>query len=156
MNTQPLFRNAFLPVLTGAALLFGTAATAQEIPQTQVPAPVLTAFNAAFPKAMDVEWDLKGTQYNVEFETGLFRNDHEVWYDATGKQLRHEEEVAGSDLPEAVKATIAKEFAGFSTDDVKRIEADGATTYIVELQNGPTEWKVAYDAAGKQLQKQAD
>lgn len=152
MKTPSILSAAF----AAAALLTGTAANAQDLTPAQVPAPVVAAFNTAFPKAMDVEWDLKGTQYNVEFETGLFRNDHEAWYDATGTLLRHEEELSASDLPEAVTATIAKEFAGFRTDDVTRIEADGATTYIVELQNGPTEWKVAYDNNGKQLQKQAD
>ncbi|MCC6838654.1 MAG: PepSY-like domain-containing protein [Flavobacteriales bacterium] len=142
--------------LAAAALLAGTALHAQHLAPAQVPAAVTVAFTKAFPKAMDIEWKQKGEQYKVEFETGLFRDDHEVWYDAAGKLLRHEEEVSASDLPEAVKAAIAKEFPGYRTDDAKRIEADGATTWIVELQNGPEEWKVAYDAAGVQLRKQAD
>lgn len=142
--------------LAAAALLAGTALHAQHLAPAQVPAAVTVAFAQAFPKAMDIEWKQKGEQYKVEFETGLFRDDHEAWYDASGKLLRHEEEVSASDLPEAVKAAIAKEFPGYRTDDVKRIEADGATTWIVEVQNGPVEWKVAYDAAGVQLRKQAD
>ncbi|HRO39969.1 MAG TPA: PepSY-like domain-containing protein [Flavobacteriales bacterium] len=152
MKTPSILSAAFAAV----ALLAGTALHAQKLTAAQLPAPVTTAFAKAFPKAMDIEWKQKGEQYKVEFETGLFRNDHEAWFDATGKLLRHEEEVSASDLPEAVKAAIAKDFPDFRTDDVKRIEAEGATTWIVELQNGPTEWKVAYDAAGKQLQKQAD
>ena len=145
-----------ITIACAAALLTGTALHAQHLTPAQVPAAITTAFNQTFPKAMDIEWKQKGEQYKVEWETGLFRNDHEAWYDAAGKLLRHEEEAAASDLPEAVKAAIAKEFPGYRSDDVKRIEAEGATTWIVELQNGPEEWKVAYDAAGKQLQKQAD
>lgn len=145
-----------LTIICAAALLTGNPLHAQRLDPAQLPAPVAAAFTKAFPKAMDIEWKQKGEQYKVEFETGLFRDDHEAWYDAAGKLLRHEEEVSASDLPEAVKAAIAKEFPGYRTDDVKRIEADGATTWIVELQNGSEEWKVAYDAAGVQLRKQAD
>lgn len=152
MKTPSILSAAF----AAAALLTGTAANAQDLTSAQVPAPVVAAFSTAFPKAMDVEWDLKGTQYNVEFETGLFRNDHEAWYDATGTLLRHEEELSASDLPEAVTAAITKDFPGFRTDDVKRITERGTITWIVEVQNKPTEWKVAYDNNGKQLQKQAD
>lgn len=144
-------------LFAASALLAGTTALqAQHLAPAQLPAAVSVAFAEAFPKAMDIEWKQKGELYKVEFETGLFRDDHEAWYDAGGKLLRHEEEVSASELPEALKAAIAKDFPGFRTDDVKRIEADGATTWIVEVQNGPEEWKVAYDAAGAQLRKQAD
>lgn len=157
INAKPNTMKAFLSIaIASAALLAGTAATAQKLAPQQVPAPVSAAFAQAFPKAVDVEWKQKGEQYKVDFEQGLFRNDHEVWYDASGKLLRHEEEAAASDLPEAVKAAIAKEFPGFRTDDVERIEAEGAITWIVELQKGPEEWKVAYGPDGQQLQKQAD
>src|SRR5690606_36294548 len=96
-------------------------ANAQKLAPAQLPAPVLGAFNKNHPKAMDVEWKLRGTQYKVEFETGLLFRDHEVWYDADGKELRHEEEISASDLPEEVAKAIAADFPGFRTDDVERI-----------------------------------
>ncbi|HMU13827.1 MAG TPA: PepSY-like domain-containing protein [Flavobacteriales bacterium] len=139
------------------AALTSTSLHAQHLTPAQVPAPVSTAFAQAFPKAMDVEWKQKGEQYKVEFETGLLFTDHEVWYDATGKMLRHEEEISSSDLPAAVNSAIAKEFAGYRVDDTERVTADGVATYVVELKmSGQPEWKVAYGADGKQLQKQAD
>ncbi|MGB6046440.1 MAG: PepSY-like domain-containing protein [Flavobacteriales bacterium] len=129
---------------------------AQDLTPAQVPAPVMASFNKEFPKAMDVDWDLKGTQYKVEFETGLLGNDHEAWYDASGKLLKHKEEISASDLPAAVSAAIAKDFAGYRTDDVERVTQDGAMTYIMELKKTGEEWKVAYDAGGKQLEKRQD
>ncbi len=143
--------------IASALALFGTTTHAQDLLATQVPAPVQGAFAKAFPGAMDVDWDLKGTQYKVEFETGLLFTDHEAWYDASGKLLRHEEEISASDLPAAVTSVIATEFPGYRTDDVERITIDGTVSYLVELkQKGLPEWKVAYDANGKQLQKVQD
>ncbi len=140
-----------------ATMGLATAAHAQKLPAAQVPAPVQAAFTKAFPNALDVEWKASGTQYKVEFETGLVSSDHEAWYDATGKLLRHEEELSSNDLPAAVSAAITKDFPGYRVDDSERITMDGVVSYIVELkQKGQPEWKVAYDVAGKQLQKQAD
>lgn len=140
-----------------AAMGFAPAANAQKLPPTQVPAPVQAAFTKAFPNAMDVEWKMRGTQYKVEFETGLFFTDHEAWYDASGKLLRHEEEISPGDLPAAVTSAIATEFPGYRIDDTERITIDGVVSYVVELKmKGYQEWKVAYDASGKQLQKLVD
>jgi len=129
---------------------------AQDLTPAQVPAAVMASFNKEFPKAMDVEWDLKGTQYKVEFETGLLGTDHEAWYDANGKQLKHKEEISVSDLPAAVSAAIARDFDGYRTDDVERITQDGTTSYTLELKKLNEEWEVAYDAKGMQLEKRQD
>ncbi|MBK9765162.1 MAG: PepSY-like domain-containing protein [Flavobacteriales bacterium] len=155
-NNRKITRTSNL-VLAATAMLFGTALSAQRLQPEQVPAPVKSAFDKAFSGAMDVEWDLKGTQYKVEFETGLFFTDHEAWYDATGQMLRHEEEIGASDLPAAVTAGINSEFAGYSVDDTERITVGGVLSYVVELElKGQPDWKVAYDANGKQLQKQQE
>ncbi|MCC6541714.1 MAG: PepSY-like domain-containing protein [Flavobacteriales bacterium] len=143
--------------LAVATLTTGATLHAQQLTTAQLPGPVTAAFNQAFPMAMDVEWKMKGEQYKVEFETGLLFTDHEVWYDATGKLLRHEEEISTSELPAAVSAAIAKEFAGYRMDDAERVTTDGVASYVVELKmSGQPEWKVVYGADGKQLQKQAD
>lgn len=142
-----------LAIATGAS----SSAHAQKLTHDQVPAAVHTAFSKAFPEAIGVKWKMEGTQYQGDFETGLLRTDHEVWYDATGRLLRHEEDITASDLPAAVSAAIASEFPGYRVDDVERITMNGAVSYVAELKlKGQQEWKVAYDAAGKQLQKQID
>lgn len=149
--------NTTRSILASVAILIGTAATAQNLHPDQVPAPVKSAFAKAFPAAMDVEWDLKGTHYKVEFETGLFFTDHEAWYDAAGNMLRHEEEISASDLPAAVTTAINSEFPGYIVDDTERITVEGVLSYVVELESkGQADWKVAYDANGKQLQKRQD
>ncbi len=106
---------------------------------------------------MDVESRVKGAQYKVEFETGLFFTDHEAWYSADGKLLRHEEEVSQSDLPEPIVSAAGREFPVYRVDDVERITVEGVVSYVVELKlKGQPEWKVAYDVTGKQLEKRQD
>lgn len=154
--TNPRNINTILaPALVAAFGLSVQPAVAQKLPEAQVPAAVTAHFKKTWPQAADVKWELKGTQYEVDFETGLLGQDHEAWYDGSGKLLKHEEEVSAADLPAAVNATIQREFAGSRVDDVDRITIDDASSYIVELK-GTQKWKVVFDANGAVKEKRAD
>lgn len=135
---------------------FANATFGQDVPQSQVPSLVVNNFQQSFPKAFDVEWELNGVNYKVEFETGLVRTDHEMWYDKTGKLLRHKEEISQSDLPQKVVTKINSEFSGYSVDDMKRITEGNKATYTLELKSFTEEWKVVFDADGNVLSKIAD
>lgn len=155
MNNTSNILNTALAVI--ATAMMGLTLPAQATLNSPIPAAVQAAFSKAHPTAFDVEWKVKGTQYKVEFETGLLFVDHEIWYDATGKVIRHQEEITVSELPAAVTTAASTEFTGYQIDDADRITADGATSYVLELKmKGQPEWKVAYDGNGKQLQKRVD
>lgn len=139
-----------------ALLLVTNMALGQDIPQNQVPSLVVNNFQQAFPKALDVEWELKGELYKVEFEIGLFGTDHEAWYDKTGKLMKHKEEISRKDLPKNVIAKINKDFSGYKVDDVKKIMEGGKITYTLELKTFTQEWKAAFDTEGNILSKIAD
>lgn len=139
-----------------AIILFANAALGQEIPQSQVPSLIINNFQKSFSKVFDVEWELDGENYKVEFETSLFGPDHNVWYDKTGKQIRHKEEITKNDLPQKVLATISTTFNGFRIDDVKKITEGGKVIYTLELESRTEEWKVTFDAGGNILSKIAD
>lgn len=139
-----------------ALLLLANTSFGQNIPQSQVPSIIVNSFQQAFPRAFDVEWELVGEMYKVEFETGLFRTDHNMWYNQTGKLSRHEEEVGKSDLPQKVTSKIKSEFRGYRVDDVKKITEGADITYALELKTRTEEWKVAFDKEGNILTKVAD
>lgn len=142
-----------LLLITG--LLFQSVfCVAQDIPQSQVPSVVVNSFKQQFPKATDVEWELKGDQYQVEFEIGLA--DHEAWIDATGKIVTLRQEIPAKDLPEAVKTTIKRDFDGYRTTDTKKITDHGTITYKAELKKFSEEWDVTFSQDGKILDKKAD
>jgi uncharacterized membrane protein YkoI len=132
------------------------SAYAQDIAQSNVPSLVVTNFQQAFSKARDIEWEMDGDLFKVEFEIGMFGPDHEAWYNAEGQLLKHKEEISKADLPEKVQATIKNEFEGYRVDDVKKLTAGNEVTYLMELKKLTEEWKVAIDANGKTLSKIAD
>lgn len=136
-------------------IYFANTTFGQDIPQSQVPSVIVNNFQQAFPKAYDVEWELKGETYKVEFETGS-GSDHDAWYDKTGKLIRHKEEISKSDLPQKVLDKIAAEFSGYRADDVKKITEGKKTIYTLELKTLTEEWKVTFDSNGTILNKVAD
>ncbi len=139
-----------------ALLVFANMVCGQDIPQGQVPSLVVNSFQQAFPKAFDVEWEMDGEMYKVDFETGLLGTDHDAWYDKTGKLVRHKEEISKSDLPQSVLTKINAGFSGYHVDDVKKNTESGKVTYTLELKTSTEEWKVAFDTEGNVLSKVAD
>lgn len=135
---------------------FANTLFAQEIPQSQVPSLIVNNFQQTFSKAFDVEWELDGALYKVEFETGLLGTDHKAWYDKTGKLVRHKQEISKSDLPKKVLGKINSDFSSYRVDDVKKISESGKVTYTLELKSFTKEWKVAFDEEGNILSKVAD
>lgn len=145
-------------ILTGffALLINANVSFAQDIQQSQVPSVVVNSFHKTFSNASDVEWELQGDLYKVEFETGFLSTDHDAWYDKGGKLVEHKEEIAKRDLPSAVLAAIKKDFNSYRVDDMKRITKGQQVIYTLELKNAAEELKVAFDNRGKVLSKALD
>ncbi|KDN55610.1 PepSY-like domain-containing protein [Flavobacterium seoulense] len=143
-------------ILTLAAISMFSISMAQDIPSSQVPSVILNQFNKNFPKATDVEWEIKGNLYNVDFETG-WNVDHEVWYNAEGKMTKHKEDISLKELPKAVHNKIKTNFKGYTIDDLKRITDNGKVVYKMELNSLLNQdWDVIIDANGTILSKIAD
>lgn len=132
-----------------------SAVVAQDLLQSDVPSVVVNNFQKAFPKAYDVEWELKGELYEVDFETGV-SIDHEAWYDKTGKLVKHKQEIAKTDLPKAVLNTLNTDFKGYRVEDAKKITEGSKVTYKLDLESTTSEWKVLLSSEGKVLSKIAD
>ncbi|WP_240623407.1 PepSY-like domain-containing protein [Brumimicrobium aurantiacum] len=131
-----------------AALLIGTGTLfAQDIPQNQVPSVVVNNFKKEFPKAVDIEWEMKGEQYNVEFEIG-WSKDFEAWFSADGTIIRYTEEISQSELPSDVKSAITKNYPGYSIDDVEKLVSGKEVSYEVELEKGSEDVDVIFSENG--------
>lgn|SRR5690606_33865482 len=129
---------------------------AQDIPQSQVPSLVLNSFQQKYPKAYDVEWELKGDLYKVEFEKSLLGDDVEVWFDKSGKVVRSKEEISKSELPKAVLDKIDAEFKASIIKDVEKFNENGTISYKVEIKTIREEWDVLFDEKGNILSKKLD
>jgi uncharacterized membrane protein YkoI len=143
-------------LILSAALAISLSAQAQDIPQSQVPSVILNQFNKQFPKTTDVEWEMDGNLYNVDFEIG-WNIDHEIWYNAEGKMVKHKEDISKSELPKAVNDRIQADFSGYSIDDLERITDNGKVVYKLELNAlTQTDWDIVIDSEGKVISKIAD
>ena len=121
---------------------------AQDIPQSQVPSVVANQFSIDFPKAKDVEWELKNDVYNVDFEQG-WSKDFEAWYSANGTLIRLEEELLSkSELPKAVITSIEEKFPTYRIDDVTKITKNEEITYKVEIEKGNQERSLYFNENG--------
>jgi hypothetical protein len=125
---------------------------AQDITQSEVPSVVVNSFQKTFPKAVEVEWELKGDKYKVEFETG-FDVDHSAWYTKEGTLTKHKEEIAQSALPKTVVSAINANYKGYRIDDCSKYTQYGKVSYKVELESEAQDWKIWFDPSGKELNK---
>lgn len=141
-----------ITLIATALTLISTATFAQDIHPREVPSVVANNFKKEFPKASDIEWELDGENYNVDFEIG-WGTDHEIWYDAAGNVLKHEEEISRGDLPNEVTSKIKTDFKDLRIDGAKKITTGEQVTYEVELENFTEEWKVFFSATGEVLHK---
>lgn len=143
-----------LIIAFGLLLAHGTG-LAQNIPQSQVPSLVLNNFKQSFPRAYDVEWEIKNNEYRVEFETKGSK-DHEVWYDNSGRLLKHKEDIAKRKIPAAILSVIKNDFNGYRIEDAKKITTGSTIQYSMELKTLKQEWKVFFDEKGTILKQYAD
>jgi hypothetical protein len=135
-----------LIILAATALLSINVSFAQDLSPADVPSVVINSFNKSFPKSSKVEWELKGDNYNAEFDVN--RRDHEVWISKTGAIVKHKKELKTSEIPAAVSDQIKRSYNGFRIDDVNRYEVNKKFYYKVELKKLNEERKVVFDQKG--------
>ena len=123
-------------------------------PKEETPAPAKAAFFAKYPSAEKVKWSVeKPGEFEVEFT--LNKVESSALYDEVGKLLETEVEIKEAELPQAAKATIAKDFAGFKLDEIeKATDAKGVASYEIEAAKGKEKLKLSFDANGKLLSKE--
>jgi len=136
--------------------LFGTATlSAQDLKMTDVPVNLNTNFQKLYPTATDVEWEMDGLNYKVEFDQGV--NEHDIWYNQNGEVIKMKSEISITDLSAAVSSALKTKYAEYTVDSIDKIQANGTTTYEIELEKGLfTEKKVVFDTKGNVVSEMND
>lgn len=120
--------------------------TVDGMPQSEVPAKVLSAFEQSNPRAL-AQWEIENGLYHVEsWQQGV---EHDSWYTADGTWIRTERDYHGT-LPANVQAYINTNYRGYMVDDVDYITTPQGNYYEVELEkdNAP-DVKVRVTEEGK-------
>jgi hypothetical protein len=121
--------------------------------KVEVPAVVKSAFDVKYPKAEKVNW---GLEKPGEFEAEFVLNSVEssAVFDSKGQFIESETEIRESELPQAIKAAIAKDFAGYKIGEAaKSTDAKGVSTYELEVSKDKEKYEISFDANGKLLKK---
>ena len=119
----------------------------------EVPAAVKSAFEAKYPKAEKVNWGLeKQGEYEAEFVMNGIESSAN--FDSKGQFIEFETEIKESELPQVIKATLAKDFVGYKIGDVaKSTNAKGIVNYEMEASKGNDKFEISFDANAKLLNK---
>lgn len=142
-------------IILAAGLLFSNTAIGQDISESDVPSVLVNKFKSAYPQATDVDWEMDGELYKVEFETEG-NIDHDIWYNSSGELVRHKEDIAQSELPQAVLSRVNTDFKGYTIEDSQRTTTGSDTVYKLELDSQTDEWEVTIAANGQIIKKEAD
>jgi hypothetical protein len=127
--------------LVAAVLVSG--AVAEDVGESAVPAVVRDALKKAYPNAARVEWEKqKSGNFEAEFKSGKQQID--VTLAPSGEILETDMEITAAELPQAVRATLDKQFAGQKVKEAEKVDKGGTTVYEVELA-GKTEVVVSAD-----------
>ena len=139
-------------MLLFVCIAFMVFANAQK-PIDETPAAAKTAFSAKYPGAQKVKWSVeKPGEFEVEFV--LNKVESSALFDASGKFLESEVEIKETELPQGVKATLAKDFIGFKLDEIeKSTDIKGIVTFEMEAAKGKEKLVISFDGAGKLLSK---
>jgi hypothetical protein len=122
-----------------------------KIEKKDVPAPVLKAFEQAYPKASvkgyGKEVENGATYYELETVEGSSKRD--LLYAADGKVMEIEESVTMKELPEPVAKTYAKESSGATASKIEKVTKGKKVTYEFAMGKGKSE--LVIDPSGKVL-----
>jgi hypothetical protein len=156
MRIQPLFPAALLLLLL-AGLPVSSRLSAQEkkISKKDVPPPVLTAFEKAYPHATirgtSTEVENGKTYFEIESMDGTRSRD--ILYNVDGTVAEIEEVVAVGTLPEAVRTAVGKEFPKAKIAKAERTTKGTDVSYEVHVSLGSNKGSVVVDPSGKVLEK---
>lgn len=117
---------------------------------------VVKAFEAKYPGATRVEWENKQGFKVVDFILDAL--EMEAWFDDKGTWYLTETDLPFASLPEAIRtAHAAGKYATWRVDDVDKLErTNTATVYVVEVEQGETEYDLYYAEDGTLIKEVAD
>lgn len=132
-------------IATSIAVLVTLMVNAQKLKESEVPQAVKESFKNNFKEPKEVKWEKeKNGDFEVEFE--INKTEQSASFDATGKLLETEIEIAASELPAEAKNYITKTYPGSKIKKAEKItDSQGVVSYEAEV----SDLDVMFDANGK-------
>jgi len=121
----------------------------------EVPVNVKSAFSQKFPGASKVKWG-KENENEWEAEFKMDGRKYSANFNNNGSWMETEYAVTKKEIPDAVKASLEKEFAGYKIEESEISETAEGKVYEFAIENGKSEMEVSVDEAGKIIKQQEE
>lgn len=123
------------------------SACAQKVDKSSIPTVVKTTFAQLHPDVSKVKWEKEDAVFEASFK--VERAEQSIVFDADGKVIETETEIAITELPSKVKAYIVEKFQGAKIKEAAKItDAKGLVSYEAEVKGKD----LIFDENGKLLQ----
>jgi roadblock/LC7 domain-containing protein len=119
-------------ILLMTGMFFTLHVSARQLSEDSVPKAVKESCKAKFPLAKKTEWKLKQDK-NYEAEFMLNGTEIAAKFSPDGKWLETESAINDADVPAAVKNTISKQFPGYKSIELQKVETPGSKELIYEI-----------------------
>jgi len=130
-----------------------TMADEKKISKKEIPAAVLSAFQAKYPNAIikgqALETENGINYYEIESVDGKINRD--LLYTADGKIREIEETMDINSLPAKLKKTLEKEYPSGKIIKAEKVTRDSTITYDFQIKVGEKTMGVTLNASGKIL-----
>ncbi len=134
-------------------LLVSAGAFAGNIKESSVPAVVKSYVEKVYPRVSPVEWNYqeKGNYYTAEFK--IDGADYNLDISPEGSLINSTNEIAVTQLPNAVEAYIGKQYPGFKIKEARKLVRRGSTYYETDIQGQNSNQMLTFSESGKLLDK---
>ena len=121
-----------------------------EIIPSEVPSVVENTFKTHFPNATEVEWELYGEDFEVDFEVN--RTDYSARINDAGNLLDYKYEIGKDALPSSVIAVLQTEYSKKTWEDPKILVSGENSYYQIEIDGFLNDKKIVLDSTGKKIE----
>lgn len=117
-----------------------------------IPENLITNFKTNFSNATDVEWEVDGENFEVEYEeSGL---DKSIVFNLNGDVIESETEIKVENLPQSVLDYIQLNYADYSLEEAEEETKDNSVTYEIEILKEGNEIELLFDTDGNFLNQE--
>ena len=137
------------------ALTLLIVSCSEENENVNVPEVVKKSFTSQYPNVDKVEWGIENAgEYEAEFKLG--KVEMSVVLDSLGAVLETETKIVETELPQAVKSALTKDFSGYKIENVVKANVKDSVFYEINVEKGKVESEIMFDVNGKLLKQQQE
>jgi hypothetical protein len=125
---------------------------AQTIENSNVPKPILSAIQKAYPYPENIKWEMDYDNYVAKFQKD--KVEMMATYDKEGAWIKTETPVTHKSLPAAVKSCLTKQFDIYKENDIERIDKPESVCYQIDLEYNQKNYEVIISDKGDLISKE--